>query len=132
MTSAKQVHSFLGLVQYLAAFLPKLADFTTVLDELTRKECDKDFPAWMAQHQATFECIKTLVTSKDCLMTIDPSLMPEYKIFITTDTSDTSSGAILAFGPSYELARPIAYESCSFKGAELNYLVHKKVLLAIV
>jgi hypothetical protein len=58
--------------------------------------------------------------------------MPEYKIFVTTDASDTGSGAILAFGPTYELARPVAYESRSFKGAELNYLVHEKELLAIV
>jgi hypothetical protein len=131
-TSAKQVRGFLGLVRYLAAFLPKLADFTTILDELTRKECDRSFPPWTPRYQTAFDSIKDLVTSKDCLTTIDPSLMPEYKIFVTTDASDTGSGAILAFGPTYELARPVAYESRSFKGAELNYPVHEKELLAIV
>lgn len=58
--------------------------------------------------------------------------MPNYKIFVTTDASDTGSGAILSFGPSYELARPVAYDSRSFKGAELNYPVHEKELLAII
>ena len=43
-TSAKKVQSFLGLVQYLTTFLPKLADHTSVLNHLTRKECDKAFP----------------------------------------------------------------------------------------
>ena len=68
----------------------------------------------------------------DCLMTIEPKLMPKSKFFVTTDASDTGSGAILSFGPSYELTQPIAYDSHSFKGAELNYPVHKKELLAIM
>jgi hypothetical protein len=84
------------------------------------------------KYQMAFEGIKALVTLKDCLTTIDLSLMPEYKIFVMTDASDTGSGAILAFGPMYELACPVTYESHSFKGAELNYPVHEKELLAIV
>ena len=57
-TSSSDVRSFLGLVRYLSVFLPKLANFTTVLDELTRKECDKIFPGWKTRHQTAFECIK--------------------------------------------------------------------------
>lgn len=102
-TSAKQVCGFLGLVCYLAAFLPKLANFTSILDELTQKECDKAFPPWSAKHKAAFDGVKALVTSKDCLMTIDPSLMLEHKIFVMTDASDFGSGAILAFGPLMNL-----------------------------
>jgi reverse transcriptase-like protein/integrase-like protein len=130
--SAKQVRSFLGLVRYLANFLPTLATHTAVLDNLTRKECDKQFPAWTTTHQQAFDNIKRLAISPECLTTIDPTLMLAHKIFVTTDTSDTGSGAILSFGPSYEHARPVAYDSCSFKGAELNYPVHEKELLAIV
>ena len=58
--------------------------------------------------------------------------MPEYKIFVTTDASDLGLGAVLSFGPSYELARPVAYNSKSFKGAKLNYPVHEKEQLAII
>ena len=43
---AKHVRSFLGLVRYLAAFLPNLAHHTTILDELTMKDCNKTFPPW--------------------------------------------------------------------------------------
>jgi hypothetical protein len=92
----------------------------------------KNFPGWLERHQFAFEAIKKLVTSTDCLTTIDPRLMPNYKIFVTTDASDTGSGAILSFGPTYETARPVAYDSRSFKGAELNYPVHEKELLAII
>jgi reverse transcriptase-like protein len=65
-------------------------------------------------------------------MTIDPMLMPKHKTFITMDASDTGSRAILSFGPFYKQACPVAYDSHSFKEAELNYLVHEKELLAIV
>ena len=58
--------------------------------------------------------------------------MPDYKILVTTYASDTDSGVILSFRPSYELARPVTYNSQSFKGAELNYPVHEKELLAII
>ena len=131
-TSSKQVRSFLGLVRYLNIFLPNLAKHTGILDELTRKECDRDFPPWTTRHQNAFEEIKRLVTSSECLTSIDPTLMPEYKIFVTTDASDRGSGAVLSFGPSYELARPVAYDSQTFKGAELNYPVHEKEQLAII
>jgi hypothetical protein len=131
-TCAKHVRAFLGLVCYLSAFLPNLAQHTSVLDELTTKACDKNFPPWTDKHEAAFAVIKELVTSMDCLTSIDPSLMPTHKIFVTTDASDVGSGAVLSFGPTYETARPVAYDSRAFKGAELNYPVHKKELLAII
>jgi hypothetical protein len=131
-TSAKQACGFLGLIRYLATFLPKIADHTLVLDKLTQKECDKSFPKWTQRYQDTFNSIRELVASPACLTTIDPSLMPGHKIFITMDTSNTGSGAILSFGLTYNTTCPVAYESRSFKGAELNYPVHEKELLAIV
>jgi hypothetical protein len=131
-TCAKQVRSFLGLVRYLATFLPNLAQHMAVLDELTTKECDKSFPSWEPKHQTAFNAIKVLATSKKCLTTIDASLMPGHKIFVTTDVSDTGSGAVLSFGPTYNTAQPVAYDSRAFKGVELNYPVHEKELLAII
>ena len=119
-------------MRYLSAFLPNLANYTSVLDELTTKECNKVFPTWTDRHEAAFREIKALIVSADCLTTIDPSLMPKHKIFVTTDASNVGSGAVLTFGPTYETARPIAYNSRAFKGAELNYPVHEKELLAIV
>ena len=94
-------------------------------------KCDKAFPKWTTEHQHAFDSIKWLATSTECLTTIDPALMPDYKIFVTTDASDFGSGTVLSFGPSYNEARPVAYDSRSFKGADLNYPVHEKELLAI-
>ena len=54
------------------------------------------------------------------------------EIFVTTYASSKGSGAILAFGLTYDLACPVTYDSWSFKEAKLNYPVHKKELLAII
>jgi hypothetical protein len=130
----KEVHGFLGLVWYLAAFLLQLAKHTQILNKLTEKDCDYNFPEWNPSHQAAFQGIKDLVLSADCLTVIDYNLMTteDCRVFVTADTSDTRSGAMLSFGKTWESARPVAFESKPFKHAELNYPVHKKELYAIV
>jgi len=42
--SATDVRQFLGLVRYLNAFLPRLALQSEILNKLTGKEADKNFP----------------------------------------------------------------------------------------
>jgi hypothetical protein len=58
--------------------------------------------------------------------------MPDHKIFVTCDASDYQSSAVLAFGKMWEEARPVAFDSMTFKGAKLNYLIHEKELLVII
>lgn len=70
-TSPQEARSFLGLVHYLAAFLPNLADHTAILGELTHQEADANFPEWTDRYQMAFDSIKHLVASRDCLTTID-------------------------------------------------------------
>ena len=47
-TTVTNVRGFLGLTRYIAAFLPALAEYTSVLTPLTTKECDREFPTWTA------------------------------------------------------------------------------------
>jgi hypothetical protein len=42
--NATDICSYLGLVRYVAAFLPKLADHTSVITPLTTKNAHKHFP----------------------------------------------------------------------------------------
>lgn len=102
--SATEVKRFLGLVHYIADFLPNLAEHTRILTPLTTKEAQKSFPTWTDEHQAAFVAIKGTVISRDCLTTIDHSRLDTHKIFLTTDASDFRSGAILSFGTSWETA----------------------------
>src|SRR6266567_1305162 len=99
---------------------------TGALADLITKDADRKFPKWTKMHQHTFDGIKKLVVSHDCLTTIDLSLMPEYKIYVTTDASDLGSGAVLSFGKTWETVQPVTFESMMFKGAQLNYPVHEK------
>lgn len=79
-----------------------------------------------------FEAIKKLVVSRECLTVIDHEKPGDNKIFVTTDASDWRTGVVLSFGPTWETARPVAFDSMQLKGAELNYPVHEKELLAII
>jgi hypothetical protein len=130
--SATQVRQFLGLVRYISTFLPGITEFTRVLNELTLKEYDCAFPEWSQKYENAFQKIKEAVISRECLTTIDHEMMPENKIFVTTDASDYQSGGVLSFGPTWETARPVVFDSMTFKGAELNYPVHEKEMLAVI
>jgi hypothetical protein len=130
--SATDVRSFLGLVRYISLFLPNLADHTTVLTPLTTKAAKHAFPEWTPEHQRAFEAIKAIVVSRECLTVIDHENMGQNKVFVTCDASDWRTGATLSYGPTWESARPVAYDSIQLKAAEKNYPVHEKELLAII
>jgi Reverse transcriptase (RNA-dependent DNA polymerase) len=90
--SATEVRAFLGLVRYVADFLPCLADHTLILTPLTHKTADVQFPPWDITHQSAFDTIKGLVIGRDCLTTIDHDNMDDNKIFVTMDASDRRTG----------------------------------------
>ncbi|RDB19569.1 Transposon Tf2-11 polyprotein [Hypsizygus marmoreus] len=130
--SAKDVRWFLGLVRYIATFLPALAEHTSILTPLTCKECNTSFPGWSLAHQAAFDAIKQLVLSRECLTTINHEDRQNNQIFVTCNASQRCTGVVLTFGPTWETARPVAFESRQLKGAELHYPVHKQEMLAIM
>ena len=130
--STRDVRGFLGLVRYIASFLPRLAEYTRVLTPLTTKAAKASFPPWTDEHEDAFVNIKKLVTSRECLTVIEHDNPGENRIFVTCDASDWRTGAVLSFGPTWESARPVAFDSMQLKGAEKNYPVHEKEMLAIV
>ena len=130
-TTATNVRGFLGLMRYVATFLPALAEYTSVLTPLSTKECDRVFPTWTAEHQKAFESIKHLVLGADCLIIIDYE-DKELNIYVTTDASNRRTGTVLSFGKTWETARPVAYDSYQLNNAEKNYPTHEQELLTIV
>ena len=128
----KDVQKFLGLVQYLSVFLPRLAEYRTILTPLTTKESKKEWPGWSMQHEFAFQSIKGIVLSSECLTTIDHDNMGNRRIFVTCDASDRRTGACLSFGEDWETARPVAWDLVQLSQAEKNYPTHEKEMLAIM
>lgn len=130
--SIKDVCSFLGLIHDLAAFLPHLANHTAILTPFTTKEAKLVFPPWTDITQLAFEAIKLLVISRECLTVIDHSNLGKIWIFVITNASDWRTGAVLSFGPTWETACPVAYNSQTLSGKTSHYATHEKELLAII
>ena len=128
--TAKQVRAFLGLVRYIANFLPHLAEHTAILTPLTRKECNEAFPEWTDAHQQAFDAIKAMASDPAGLAAIQAD--SPGNIYVTTDASDIGTGALLSIGPDWKTARPVAFDSMQFNSAQKNYAVHEKELLAII
>ena len=129
---AKEVHAFLGLVQYISVFLPKLAELTSVLMPLMTKACDALFPTWTSQHKAAFLGIRQLVTSANCLTTINHKDPGDNKIWVTCDASQWRTSACLSFGKTWETARPVAFKSQQMNLQQQRYLTHEQELLLII
>ena len=100
--STTDVRSFLGLVRYIAGFLPKLTDHTMILTPLTTKDAHKKFTAWTSDHDFAFQSIKALVCGDECLTVIDHVNPVKNKIYLTCDTSNWRTRAILSFSPTWE------------------------------
>ena len=130
-TNLTEVWAFLGLVQYIASFLPKLANHMYILTPLTNK-CSKTQFFWTADHQCAFEAIKALVVRADCLTVMDHTNPGKNKIFVTHDASNWHMGACLSFGETWEMAWPVAYDLMQLGAVEKNYPIHEKELLAVV
>ena len=129
--TSTDVWHFLGLVCYISIFLLCLTEFTLILSPLM-KECNSVFPVWTIAHQNAFDGIKKLVLSHECLTTIDHTNPGDNKIFITCDTSKYRIESVLSFGPTWETAPPVAFESCTMQGAKLHHSVHKQELLSMI
>ncbi|KAK9739757.1 Integrase zinc binding domain [Popillia japonica] len=65
-----EVRSFLGMVNYIGKFLPRLASYTKNLRELTFK--NKEW-VWNELHQKEFETIKQLINKADKITYFDPN-----------------------------------------------------------
>lgn len=87
-TTPRKVRSFIGMIQYLSRFIPKLNISLTPLYNLTKKSVKFK---WTDEHQEVFDSLKKLVTEAPAI-----SLPTRDGVYIMeADTSRIGSGAIL-------------------------------------
>ena len=123
--SVHDIRVFLGLASFYRRFIDNFSQIVTPLTNLLKK--GKKFH-WDKPTQKAFEKLKTSFTTAPILRHFDPSL----DVIVETDASDRAmGGAISQRGPD-GLLHPIAFFSRKFNGAELNYEIYDKEMLAIV
>ncbi|MCP4456719.1 MAG: hypothetical protein GY816_01625, partial [Cytophagales bacterium] len=102
---AKELQRILGMVNYLAKFIPKFANITGILYKLLRKgEAWK----WSPAHQAAFDQIKLILCNPPVLAYPNFS-QPHF--FLQTDASKTAVAGILSQRGSNGIDRVIGYYS---------------------
>ncbi|SGY11742.1 BQ5605_C011g06257 [Microbotryum silenes-dioicae] len=125
-----ELRGFLGLVQYLRKFINGLAQHTKPLADLTSKNANVRL-MWGAKQERHFNTIKAIVTSLPCLKPIDHTDSAD-PLWVMTDASNVGIGTVLLQGQDWRKAHPVAYWSCQYISAEVNYPTHEQELLAVV
>ncbi len=123
-TTLKGLQSFLGFCNFYRRFVQDYSAVVSPLTKLTRKNTPFN---WDTPQDTAFNLLKTKLTEMPVLRHHDPNK----KAIIETDASDSACGAVLSQdfdGTSH----PIGYYSKKFTGAEINYPIHDKELLAII
>lgn len=65
-------------------------------------------------------------------MVIDHVNQGENKIFLTCNMSNWRTATTLSFGPTWEMAFPVAFDSVKLSLAKKSYPIHEKELFVIV
>lgn len=115
----KALQSFLGTVNYLRQFIPKLSQMVEPLRELLRKGT---IFQWTENHSRVVESIKESITSSLVLQPFDPNK----KTVIQTDASQHGLGSCLL-----QDGLPVAYASRGLSDTEKRYAQIEKEFLAI-
>jgi hypothetical protein len=84
----KELHTFLGMVNYLAPFMPNLASHTAPLSEVLRDNVDYQ---WSPSHTRAFDILKRQISTETTLSYYDRSKV----VVLQVDASSKGLGAVL-------------------------------------
>ena len=128
-----EVRQFLGLASYYRRYVSGFAKIAAPLSDLL-VEADAELRKkkfrpirWTPTAQHAFVALKKSLVSEPVL--IQPDRSKRFRI--ETDASEWAIGCVLLqLGPDVKW-HPVAFDGRKLNGAELNYPVHEKELLAI-
>ena len=121
------VERFLGLVQYIAAFMPDLSAYTGPLHGMVR---NGHIFEWRPIHQKCFDMIKALTLKAPILRPIDPKR--DEPIWVICDASMAGIGAMYGQGKEWHNCRPAGFMSKKFTSAQHAYRVFEMEMIAIL
>ena len=104
---ASAVHRLIGMVTYLAKFIPKLFDITEPLRQLIRRDTE-----WVWSQRESFQNLKKALSKAPVLRYYSS----KDEVTIQCDASWSGLGAALI-----QLGQPVAFASCAMTPAETQY-----------
>ena len=117
------VQRFLGMITYLAKWMPGLSEKSAPLRQLMNQ---KNLWEWTSSHEQSWKVLKDMVTSQPVLQYYDPNRATK----ISTDASKDGLGAVLL--QLYDdVWKPVSYASRALLDAETRYAQIEKELLSI-
>ena len=126
---AKEIKQFLGLTGYYRKFVPRFADISRPLTQLTKKKF-----MWTPECQKSFELLKSFLCGKPILKYADTR--KPYTLY--TDASKYRWAGVLAQshttvidGKSVTTDHPVTFVSGLFRGSQLNWAALTKEAYAI-
>ena len=124
-----EVQVVMGMFNYYRKFIPNFAEIAKSIVDLTKKNVNFE---WTEKCQLAFDTLKTCLVEGPILVYPDPN--KDYHLF--TDASKDTWSAVLMQDQSTVSSdcldlRPIAYQSGTFKGSQLNWATLTKEAYAI-
>ena len=123
MTTPKDIHEvrrFIGMTNYLARFIPNVAERMQPLLNLLQK--DVQFQ-WTSSQQEAFEEIKQAITKTPVLAFYDP----EEPLTLENDSSEYGLGSVIM-----QKGKPVAFASRTLTPTERRYAQIEKEMLSVV
>ena len=121
LTSTKQIQQFLGIVNYMSYFIPKISRYRNCLAQLLKKSPLE----WNSIHTEAVQQLKKLAEKLPPLKIPGP-----YKRILQTDASDEYWAAAL-FEEINGKRSICGYKSGAYKPSELHYHSTFKEILAV-
>src|SRR5258708_1990217 len=132
-----EVLHFLGLIEYLAHFLPNISAYTGPLQTI----CKKNLPfRWSPLQQKCFEQIKVIACETLILKPICWDILPNttgedkpnYKVWVITDACPASVGVVLAQGADWKTSRLASFMSKKFTATQCGYFGYELEALGVL
>jgi hypothetical protein len=125
--SLKDIQCFLGLVQYLAHFMPDITAYMGLISAICRN--GQPF-YWKPLHEACFNHIKAIACKSPVLKPIDPTA--DDPIWVICNASMSDIGMMYGQGVTWQTCHPASFMSKKFTAAQMNYHVFEIETIAIL